>query len=325
MKNLDAILESFPQKRILVLGDIMLDHYIWGQVERISPEAPVPVLDVQKEEYRLGGAANVALNLQALNAEVILCGVIGKDEAGKRILHLLKQHRLSEQAILDISDRPTTRKTRIGAENQQIARIDRENRFDISAQAQKQILKLVKEFLPAADAVILEDYNKGLLTANLITDIIQAAKEQKKLITVDPKQRNFFQYKGVTVFKPNYRELQQNLGVIFSDEAEFVKYAKQLRKKLACRYLVVTRGEDGLYIFSSQDKMQRIPAFTREVYDVSGAGDTVISVLTLALCSGCDISTAAEIANHAAGIVCGKKGTASVTAEEIRISYREQR
>jgi len=325
MKDLNRILQGFAAKKILVLGDIMLDHYIWGSVERISPEAPVPVLDMQKEEYRLGGAANVALNLKALGASVFLCGVIGKDEAGKQIMQLLDKQGIDSAAIISDQGRPTTKKTRIGAVNQQIVRIDHENRIDISAKTEQKILEKVTKLLTDMDAVIIEDYNKGLLTAKVIDGTIKAAKKQGKLITVDPKQKNFFLYKQVDVFKPNYTEMQQNLGLIFETENDFDKQAKLLKDRLECKHLVVTRGEKGLYIYSNGNKVHRIPTFAREVYDVSGAGDTVISALTLALCSGCDIQTAAIIANHAAGVVCGKMGTATATTEEIRQSYNEHK
>lgn len=325
MKELDNILKGFADKKILVLGDIMLDHYIWGRVERISPEAPVPVLDVQKEEYRLGGAANVALNLKALGAGVYLCGVVGKDEAGERIKQLLAKQGIDAYALVKEKNRPTTRKTRIGAVNQQIVRIDHEDRIDISARAETQILKKLDKLLVNMDAVVIEDYNKGLLTASVIASVIKAARKHGKLIAVDPKQKNFFLYKQVDVFKPNYGEMQKNLGLVFESEAEFDKQAKLLREKLKCRYLVVTRGEKGLDIYSGGNKTHRIPTFAREVYDVSGAGDTVISALTLALCQGCDIRTAAVIANHAASVVCGKMGTATASLQEIKNSFYEHK
>jgi rfaE bifunctional protein kinase chain/domain len=325
MKDLNRILKGFVSKKILVLGDIMLDHYIWGKVDRISPEAPVPVLDVQNEEYRLGGAANVALNLRALGAQVYLCGVVGDDEAGEKIKALLKMESIDSSAVIIGKKRPTTLKTRIGAVNQQIVRLDREQRLDISAELETAIIKAMQKVIPLIDAVIIEDYNKGLLTEKIISEILKAAGKQGKLISVDPKQKNFFAYKKVDVFKPNYSEMQKNLGVIFEQEADFNKQAVLLKKKLQCKNLVVTRGEKGLYIYSDDSRSHQIPTFAREVFDVSGAGDTVISALTLALCEGCDIRTAAIIANHAAGVVCAKMGTAVATIEEIRQSYNEHK
>ncbi len=325
MKEVSKVLKNFTQKNILVLGDIMLDHYIWGRVERISPEAPVPVLDMQREEFRLGGAANVAMNLKALGANVHLCGVIGDDVAGSQVSSLLlKQGILSEAVVID-KKRFTTKKTRIGAVTQQIIRIDFEDRIDISAKLEKQIIKAINRLIPAMDAIIIEDYNKGLLTQTVIEETIKIAKKHKKLIAVDPKQKNFFMYKNVDVFKPNYAEMQKNLGLIFETEAEFDKQARLLKEKIKCNNLVITRGEKGLYVYTDGNKVHHIPTFAREVFDVSGAGDTVISALTLALCEGCEISLAAIIANHAAGIVCSKIGTATVTIEEILHSYHDNR
>jgi rfaE bifunctional protein kinase chain/domain len=325
MKVLAKTLKSFTDKKVLVLGDIMLDHYIWGSVDRISPEAPVPVLDVQKEDFRLGGAANVALNLKALGAQVYLCGVIGSDDAGKTVKNLLDAKGIESAAIIVDKKRPTTRKTRIGANNQQIVRIDHENRIDITTKLEKEVMTKLNSLVTEIDAIIIEDYNKGLMTEAVITQTIKSAQKHNVLVTVDPKQKNFFMFKGVDVFKPNYSEMQKNLGLIFETEAEFDKQAKLLKAKLQCKNLVVTRGEKGLYIFSDNSMVHNIPTFAREVYDVSGAGDTVISVLTLALCAGCDIQTAAIIANHAAGVVCGKMGTATTTIEEIKQSYNEQK
>lgn len=325
MNDIIKTLKSFSDKKVLVLGDVMLDHYIWGSVDRISPEAPVPVLDVQKEDYRLGGAANVALNLKALGAKVYLCGVIGNDEAGKQIKALLDDKDIDATALVVDKKRPTTRKTRIGANNQQIVRIDHENRIDITSKLEQEVIAKLSSIIPEMDAVIIEDYNKGLLTEAVISSTVKTAVKHDKYVTVDPKQKNFFLYKSVDVFKPNYSEMQKNLGLIFETEAEFEKHAKQLKDKLKCKNLVVTRGEKGLYIFTEGGTVDRIPTFAREVYDVSGAGDTVISALTLALCTGCDIQMAAIIANHAAGVVCGKMGTATTTIEEIKQSYHEHK
>jgi len=248
MKDINKVLKGFVSKNILVLGDIMLDHYIWGRVERISPEAPVPVLDVQKEELRLGGAANVALNLRALGAQVYLCGVIGMDEAGSKIKELLAENKIKSSALIEDKKRTTTRKTRIGAVNQQIVRIDHEVRQEISTSLEAKLIKELTRLIPQIDAIIIEDYNKGLLTKNVIESTIELALKHKKLITVDPKQKNFFLYKQVDVFKPNYSEMQKNLGLIFETEAEFDKQAKLLKQKMKCKNLVIKRGEKGLVI-----------------------------------------------------------------------------
>jgi len=325
MIEIEKILQSFSTRKVLVLGDVMLDHYIWGRVDRISPEAPVPVLDVQKEECRLGGAANVALNLKALGAEVYLSGVIGNDPAGEQIRQLLSEHDINADALITDPTRSSTRKTRIGAVTQQIVRLDNESRRDLDKEREDNLIILLETLIPGMDAVILEDYNKGVLTEKVIAKVIDTAARQKVIVTVDPKQKNFFSFLQVDVFKPNYSEMQKNLGIMFDTDEQFVLHAWKLRERIGCRHLVVTRGEKGLSVFTEGQKMFHIPTFAREIYDVSGAGDTVIGVLTLALCEGCDIETAAIIANHAAGIVCGKMGTATVSLEEIRKSCHDHR
>ncbi len=323
MKDLNKVLKGFAGRKILVLGDVMLDHYIWGKVERISPEAPVPVLEVQRDEYRLGGAANVALNLRALGSEPLLCGVLGSDIPGAQFTALLAEKNIRPSGLITNSKCRTTLKQRIGSHNQQIVRVDFEETQDIPANLEKRVLSKLEKYLPRVEALIIEDYNKGLLTARVIRQAVDMARGQNIPVLVDPKQKNFFLYENTDVFKPNYGEMQKNLGRIFANEEEFNGAARQLKARLKCRYLVVTRGERGLYVYSNNEETHRIPTFAREIYDVSGAGDTVISALALALCSGCDIREAAVIANHAAGIVCGKIGTATATVREIRQSIYE--
>ncbi len=325
MKEIQKALENFREKKILVLGDVMLDHYVWGSVERISPEAPVPVLDIQKEEYRLGGAANVALNLRTLNTAVYLCGIVGNDKEGQLIHSILSEKGIDGSLLVTDISRPTTLKTRIGAITQQIVRIDKEQRQDIPPQIEKLLLSNLKKVVPLVDGIILEDYNKGCLTERVISSAIKLALKHGKLITADPKQKNFFSFHKVDVFKPNYQEVQKNLGIIFDNDDEFFYHAWEILRKLKAKSMVVTRGDKGLYVFSDTLEMKHIPTYAKEVYDVSGAGDTVISVLTLALCEGCDIFIAADLANHAAGIVCSKMGTASVTIQEIIKSYNAYR
>jgi len=325
MTNLNEILEHFTTKRILVVGDIMLDHYIWGRVERISPEAPVPVLDVQREEYRLGGAANVALNLKALGAEVWLAGLVGSDDMADKLRALLQEAGIGAEAVVTDKKRPTTVKTRIGADTQQIVRIDRESRQPIAYGVSGILLERLEPIVNQVDAVILEDYNKGVLTAEIIDLLTRGSKNRGKLVAVDPKQENFFEYYQVDLFKPNYSELQRKIGEPFKTEAAFLRAAWKVRKFNKCRHLVVTRGEKGMYLFTENKQMHHIGTAAKEVYDVSGAGDTVIAALTLALAEGCDIYTAAVIANHAAGVVCAKMGTATATPEEILASYHDSR
>lgn len=317
------LLKSFSGKRVLVIGDLMLDHYVRGKIDRISPEAPVPVLEVETEEYRLGGAANVALNLHALGAEVLTIGIHGADFAGERLRQLMQEQGLDISGLVLTPGRRTTLKTRMNAVNQQMLRIDYEDSSDLDESTGEQILNIFQGFLGSIDALIIEDYNKGLLTKDLIHKIIALSSAGGIPVAVDPKHKNFFEYSKVSIFKPNYQELQKNLGIKLETEADVFREAEALRERLNCSYLVLTRGSHGLYIFDGKSVPRHIPTFARDVYDVSGAGDTVISVLSLAYASGADIVTAATIANHAAGVVCGKLGTATATVEEILASCED--
>jgi len=317
---IQTVLSSLSKRRVLVIGDVMLDHYLSGRIERISPEAPVPVVEVLHEEYRLGGAANVALNLQSLGAQAILIGITGDDRDGQQFQELLQQSGIQTKGIHIVANRPTTVKTRIMAKQQQIVRVDREICTEIKAAEQRAILKRIKVAIPTVDAVIIEDYDKGLLTSSLIHQILELCKAHDKQVTVDPKFQHFFNYAGVTVFKPNFKELQSNLGITIVTENDFVEAAATLQERINCDHLVITRGSKGLTIFSKGKHPIQLPTFAKEVFDVSGAGDTVISVLTLGMAAGLPIREAALLANHAAGVVCGKMGTSSVTSEEILAS-----
>jgi D-beta-D-heptose 7-phosphate kinase/D-beta-D-heptose 1-phosphate adenosyltransferase len=319
------ILSRFAGKKVLVLGDVMLDRYIWGRVERISPEAPVPVLEAQSEESRPGGAANVALNVRSLGATPILVGVVGDDRASAELRDELAARGIDGSNLVTEASRATTVKTRIGAVNQQIVRIDRETRHDIDGQTSEAILGKVEHLLPQCDALIIEDYDKGLLSPELITRILSLAAANRVPVSVDPKQRNFLTYAGVDIFKPNYKELQGATGGFGNDDESFYLMARKLKQQMGVKNLIVTRGSQGMYIFDGGGQSGHLPTYAREVFDVSGAGDTVISAVTLAYISGADIHLAVEIANHAAGVVCGIKGTASVSPEQILISYADKR
>ena len=318
-------LAKFGKQRVLVLGDIMLDHYIWGKVERISAEAPVPVLEVQKEEFRLGGAANAALNVKSLGGKAILLGVTGRDSAAQDLKRLMECKGLATDGLIDDPDRKTTLKTRIVATNQQIVRIDRETQIDLGNEARTALLDSLRRLLPGCQALIIEDYNKGVLTREVISGALELAKSLGIPVAVDPKHRNFRQYRGVDIFKPNFRELQDILDMEFESEDEFLAAASQLRSEMQIKNLIVTRGSLGMYVFDGGKQARHLPTAAREVFDVSGAGDTVISALTLAYVSGADIHLAAKVANHAAGVACGKVGTASVNPDELLKSYNEQR
>ncbi|HPT71522.1 MAG TPA: D-glycero-beta-D-manno-heptose-7-phosphate kinase [Candidatus Cloacimonadota bacterium] len=323
VKTLKSIMDGFKKKKILVIGDIMLDHYIHGSVDRISPEAPVPVLEVKREEYRLGGSANVAENLITLGAEVCIIGIVGNDQPGKQILKQLKGKKIDTQGVFVSEERPTTVKTRIIANQQQIVRIDKEKHEDIPSSMEKTILGKVISLINTYDAVIMEDYNKGLLTEHMIESIISLCNKSKKLVAVDPQYKHLFAYRNCTVFKPNFSELQKNLGIMIETEDQFQEAVAKLEERIKAKYLIITRGEKGLTVFSKGSKVVSIPTFAREIFDVSGAGDTVISTLTLGLAAGCDIETAALIANHAAGVVCGKIGTSVAKSNEIIESFSQ--
>ncbi len=320
ISNVKEVLKKFENKKIAVIGDLMLDHYLWGNVERISPEAPVPIIDVKKEEFRLGGAANVVNNLISLKAKPYVFGICGEDHYRKIMIKLLEDLNVTTSFIITDPNRSTTVKSRIVAGQQQIARLDFEKREDISKEITDKFLMNFKTVITDLDAIIIEDYNKGFLTAEVIESVIDLANEYHKPITVDPKFKNFFSYKKTTVFKPNFIELQKNMGIEITSEEELKSVAQELFNRIDPKYLLITRGERGMVIYDREGNEYKIPTFAREVFDVSGAGDTVISVLTLCMSVGCDIQTSAIIANHAAGAVCGKMGIAPATQKDIILS-----
>lgn len=324
IKRFDKFAEEAKQKKIAVLGDIMIDHYIIGSVNRISPEAPVPILESLRDEYRLGGASNVALNISTLDAKTYLIGVIGDDSNSDILLDLLAEKNIDASLIVKDKTRPTTIKTRITSKKQQIVRVDREVTSPISKKIEDKIIANFTSIVKEIDALIIEDYNKGLLTERVITEIIKIAKDNKVIISVDPKVDNFFTYKGVTVFKPNLAELAKNMNHKIIDDSDLQAIAWKLFKEIKARYLVVTLGEKGMLIFEHDKNIFSLPTYAREVFDVSGAGDTVISTLTLALTLTDSVLESAIIANHAAGVVCGKLGTSPTNWQEIRESVEQE-
>lgn len=323
LSELREILNGFKGKRIAVIGDMMVDHYLWGQVDRVSPEAPVPVVDVEREEYRLGGAANVVSNLKALGAEPYPIGVTGEDIYSDKLKSMLRDLHIESRYLIADQERVTTLKSRIIAHNQQVVRIDRESRRDINGKTEEKISEVLESLSSQLNGIIIEDYNKGLLTAGLIKQVLQTARKASIPVTVDPKFKNFFLYEKATIFKPNFAELQKNTGLPIENEKDFDYAAGVVMQKMKPRYLVITRGDKGLVIFKQTGERINIPTFAKEVFDVSGAGDTVISSLTLGLCSGLDIEKAALIANHSAGAVCGKIGIHPANPEDILESFRE--
>lgn len=319
--NVEALFEEFTRKRILVLGDVMIDAYMRGSVTRVSPEAPVPIINLKKTEDRLGGAANVALNLLALGAEPILCAVIGEDKGGETFESLLQSRKLSAEGIVKSASRITTVKTRVIGNHQQLLRIDEEQTDDLTTAQENELIERVKQIIDSKiDAVIIEDYNKGLLTKRVIESVIQLANESGVIITVDPKKDNFFAYKNVTLFKPNLKELKEGLNTQFdfaNDRDSFETAIEKLEVKLQNKISFVTLSEHGVFIKGGNDN-HYINAHHRNIADVSGAGDTVISVATLCLTAGLKIDEIAEIANLSGGLVCEVSGVVPIDRERLK-------
>lgn len=318
--NVESLFEQFAGKRIAVVGDVMLDAYLRGGVHRVSPEAPVPIVSLEKQEERLGGAANVALNLVALGAEAIICSVIGNDRDGNRLVEILEEQGISAKGIVQSADRKTTVKTRVIGNNQQLLRIDSEQTDDINAFEQQTIVERIALLLESGiDALIFEDYNKGVLTASVIQQLITICQKNGILTTVDPKKKNFLAYQGVTLFKPNLKELKEGLDIQFSMDGrtDFEFAVNQLEAKLQNEITFITLSELGVFIKKADDQ-KYVPAHVRNIADVSGAGDTVISVATLCLTIGLPIQEIAEIANLAGGLVCEKSGVVSIEREQLK-------
>ncbi len=323
VSDLLKILDRFSSVRILVVGDIVLDHYIWGEVHRISPEAPIPVVHVVRESFTLGGAANVAHNLRTLGAEVIVCGVLGDDGYGRMLADLLEEAGIVNRTSLAEPGRPTTLKSRVIAQRQQVVRVDREMVDPLSPDITATLVRQISQILPDVDAVIVEDYGKGVINPELLADVLAKARETHKIITVDPKMDHLDYYKGITAITPNRQEAEYVLHTRIRDQDSLYKAGGQLLDLLECRAVLITLGEQGMCLFESGCPPLDIPTHAREVYDVSGAGDTVIAVFTAALASRASMSDAARLSNLAAGIVVEKLGTATVSLQEIRIRLNE--
>jgi len=317
LKILQRIQKSFNNKRIAVIGDLMLDCYFWGNVVRISPEAPVPVVEVENEFCRFGGAMNVAYNILKLGGIPLPLGVIGNDNDGKILIDLIRKNNISNRGIFIDKNRPTTAKTRVIADNQHIVRIDKEKTFSINKNVEKKILDFLKKEIKKIDAIILQDYNKGVLTQNLIHKVIELANDNNKVITVDPKFNNFFEYKNVTVFKPNRKETEDALGIRIKNSQDVSNAGNKLIEKLNAQYVLLTLGAEGIALFEKGKPERRIPTKARKVADVSGAGDTVISTLTMAITAGADIFDAAYLANYAGGLVCEEVGIVPIEQKTL--------
>ena len=316
-QRLQKIFRSFQDKRILVLGDIMLDEYLIGKVSRISPEAPVPVIEIEEQRITLGGAANVALNIANLGCKPVLIGIIGRDAMGIVLKRLMTRKRLNVSGIIQLKGRPTTVKTRIIGYTQHIARVDREVSDDLDELSARRVLQQINKWIPRCAALVLQDYNKGVLTPRIIEYSINLARKHKLPITVDPKFHNFLLYKNVTVFKPNIKETEEALAIKIQSETDLIRACKKLMQKLTPDCLLLTRGASGMALLDTKSPLVHVPTRVRNVADVSGAGDTVISTLTAALLGGATYQEAATLANYAAGIVCEEVGIVPIDKQKL--------
>lgn len=314
------IINAFKGKKILIVGDVILDRYIFGKVNRISPEAPVPIVEVQVESFLLGGATNVANNIVSLGGMASIAGIVGKDTAGTVLKRLLEERSINTEGLIE-DNRPTSVKTRIIAHNQQVVRFDREDKKRLDGKGLVNLLNYLKKAVQEHDAVIVSDYKKGVISSSLIKTIVKYARQKDAFIAVDPKVGHFHFYKNVSLITPNLMEASQGSGIEIKDEDSLYKAAKLLINRLSCRSVLITRGEEGMSLFEKETAKHisatHISTVAKKVFDVTGAGDTVIAVFTLARTAGADLKDAAIIANHAAGIVVGEVGTAVVTPDAL--------
>lgn len=312
------IIAAFAGKRIAVLGDLMVDRYYWGAVRRVSPEAPVPVVEVDTESVRLGGAANVANNIRSLGGTPVVIGIVGDDHVGSVLRDLVRDAGFDGSGLVTDASRPTTVKTRVIAQGQHVVRIDNESKAPCSADLRARLVDIVWRELPALDGIIVEDYNKGVVSKELIREVVALAQDRRTIITVDPKFDNFLEYKNVTVFKPNRREAEEVLGGRLRTVEEVERAGRELLRLLGAENVLLTRGEDGMSLFEGNGGVLHLPSAATNVQDVSGAGDTVIATLTMALASGAAIREACILANCAGGVVVGAVGIVPIRPDELR-------
>ncbi|MDR3611126.1 MAG: D-glycero-beta-D-manno-heptose-7-phosphate kinase [Ignavibacteriaceae bacterium] len=316
-KRIIQLKNSFNGLKIAVIGDMMLDCYFRGEVKRISPEAPVPVLEVSTEFYRFGGAANVALNILKLGGIPYPIGVIGNDNDGKIFLSLIEDSKINSCGVIIDDNRPTTAKTRVIAHNQHLVRIDKESKKYLSDEIQIKLMKYFEDELDELDGIILQDYNKGVLTPSFIEKITFLAKKKNKMVTVDPKFNNFFLFQNVTVFKPNRKEAEDVLGMKIRTDDDITVAGSRILKETNAENVILTLSEEGIAVFEKNKPEQRMPTIARKVADVSGAGDTVISTLTMALAANANIIEASYLANYAGGIVCEEVGIIPIEQNKL--------
>ena len=318
----EEILKRARDRRVVVLGDVMLDEFIWGDVTRISPEAPVPVVNIKRESMHLGGAANVLANITALGASGNVIGVVGKDAAAEKIRESLRKVGGVQTDDMLIADdkRPTTIKTRIIAHNQMVVRADREHRGAINGNVESQIIEATKRAIADADALVISDYDKGVITPRILSEVLSLAYD-KMPVLIDPKIRNFDSYRPATLLTPNHHEALRVTNLEDDSDETLTSAARSIRKRLGCDAVLITRGEHGMMLLEGENDPVFVKTAAREVFDVTGAGDTVIATLAVALAGGASMTEAAVLANHAAGIVVGKLGTATASPEEIIGSF----
>jgi len=316
-RRCDALIRRFRRARLLVIGDLMLDAFIWGRVDRISPEAPVPVVHVTHESFHLGGAANVAHNIRSLGGQATACGVIGRDDSGQQVLKELQGIGAGTEGVVISRSSITVRKTRVIAHNQQVVRFDHES-HDHAAGAVRRLERFVHDHLCDFDAVVVSDYGKGVVSANLLAVLASARKRRPFRLIVDPKKPNFPHYRGLTLATPNVHEAAEASGIEIRDDASLRTAGGRLLEQWNAEALLITRGEQGMTLFTHDGLVRHFPTAAQQVFDVTGAGDTVVAACGLALASGARLDEAALLANHAAGVVIGKLGTATLSAAELR-------
>ena len=317
LATLRSIVDRFTGRKVLVLGDLMLDRYVWGRVERISPEAPVPVVEIERETYALGGAGNVAANLRSLGAEPVLVSVVGDDADGKVLCRSLAGRGVAPRRVVTDPARPTTVKTRIIAHSQQVVRADRESRVDLAGEPLTRLLEAIADELPSCEAMVVSDYGKGVVHPGPLDRAILLARRERIPVCVDPKESHIDHYRGVSLLTPNQHEAGYVMGRRVVDEASLLEVGWGLQKRLDAGAVLVTRGPQGMSLFERGGRLTHLPTAAREVYDVTGAGDTVVSVVALGLAAGAELPNACYLSNHAAGIVIREVGTASCTREQL--------
>ncbi|MDR0724202.1 MAG: D-glycero-beta-D-manno-heptose-7-phosphate kinase [Endomicrobium sp.] len=318
------LIDSFKKQTILVVGDTMIDKFIWGKVKRISPEAPVPVVEITKETQVLGGAANVANNITALGAKAYMVSVIGNDLNGKLLVDMFKEKKINADYLVCDDKRPTIVKSRIIAVSQQLVRVDKEIKGQFERRTENKLISSIEALIPKVNAVIISDYGKGVVCQKVLKRTIALAKKYKIPVTVDPKVEHFKKYKKITTMTPNEKEAVEGMNAKnIETDLDVANLGKRILKTLNSESVLITRGEKGMTLIKPNNKITNIPTRAKEVYDVTGAGDTVISVMTLALAAKVNLLTAAEIANFAAGIVVAKLGTATTVPEELKNVIRE--